>query len=72
MIETAFSYFTTIFTELWQRLFEISNRVPIIPITLGLFLVATLSRFFIMPFLKDGLKSGSDSAKKKGNKQDNG
>lgn len=50
----------------------INQKVPIITICLGLFLVATLSRFFIMPFLKDGLKSGSDSAKKKGKKQENG
>lgn len=72
MIETAFSYLSTVFSDLWQKLFDISNRVPIIPIALGLFLVANLSRFFIMPFLKDGLQSGSDSAKKKGKKRDNG
>lgn len=45
----------------------INDRIPFITVCLGLFLVATLSRFFIMPFLKDGLKKGSDSAEKKGN-----
>lgn len=70
MINTVFSEIGRIFTVLWSDLEMINQKVPIITICLGLFLVATLARFFIMPFLKDGLKSGSDSAKKKGKEKE--
>lgn len=70
MINTVFTEIGRIFSVLWADLELINQKVPVITICLGLFLVATLSRFFILPFLKDGFKAGSDNAKKKGNKEE--
>lgn len=69
MINTIFEQIARIFTVLWNDLTMINVKVPVISIALGIFLVATLSRFFIIPMLKDGLKANSDSAEKKKGKK---
>lgn len=64
MINTIFSDISRIFDVVWNWVTQINEKVPFLTIALGIFLVYSLSRFFIMPLLKDGLKASSDSVKK--------
>lgn len=64
MINTIFSNISSIFDTIWNWIIQINEKIPFLTIALGIFLVYSLSRFFIMPLLKDGLKASSDSVKK--------
>lgn len=64
MINTIFSNISSIFDAIWNWITQINEKIPFLTIALGVFLVYSLSRFFIMPLLKDGLKASSDSVKK--------
>lgn len=69
MINTIFESISECIDFMWAQLLRINQKVPLLTIALGIFLVSTLSRFFIMPLLKDGLKSGSDGYRKKTKKE---
>lgn len=63
MINTIFSSISLIFDSVWNWVMMINEKVPFLTIGLGVFLVYSLSRFFIKPLFKDGFKAGSDSVK---------
>lgn len=63
MINTIFTSLQNVINTFFSWLSSINEKVPILDIALGFFLVYSLSRFFIYPMFKGGLNLGSDSAK---------
>lgn len=63
MINEIFTSLHNVITTFFNWLGAINDKVPILDIALGFFLVYSLSRFFIYPMFKGGLNLGSDSAK---------
>lgn len=65
MINTILSSIGNVITTCFLWVTQINEQLPFLTVALGVFLVYSLSRFFIYPMFKNGFRRGSDSVKER-------